>query len=76
MVLSAAASDDNSSSSDKDDAESRSTSFAKADQSLIEEADQKRMDESGGDYDLNSDVRNLYCLALHSGVVWGDMIVS
>jgi hypothetical protein len=45
-------------SSDSEDAESRSTSFAKADQSLIEEADKKRMDEMG-DFDLNADVRSL-----------------
>jgi hypothetical protein len=55
VVLSAKG--DSSSTTDSEDAESRSTSFAKADQSLIEEADKKRMDEMG-DFDLNADVRN------------------
>jgi HAMP domain-containing protein len=54
VVLSAEDSSDN-----EDDGDTRSTSFAKADQSLMDEADKKRMDEMG-DFDLNADVR--YCV--------------
>jgi hypothetical protein len=61
IVLSAKG--DSSSTTDSEDAESRSTSFAKADQSLIEEADKKRMDEMG-DFDLNADVRKEECLSV------------
>jgi hypothetical protein len=56
-MIALSAKGDSSSTTDSEDAESRSTSFAKADQSLIEEADKKRMDEMG-DFDLNADVRN------------------
>jgi hypothetical protein len=41
---------------DDDQVDTDSTSFAKADQSLMEEADKKRMDEMG-DFDVNADVR-------------------
>jgi stress response protein SCP2 len=64
-VLSAEQNDDNDGDGDGSD---RTTSFAKADQSLMDEADKKRMEEMG-DFDLNADVRTSTVVMLQSIVM-------